>query len=298
MASLQTKSFGRPLISVVVPTFNRAHKLPTAVRSVLSQTVEDLELVIVDDGSTDDTRSLLADLARQDVRVRPLRLACNSGAPAARNAGVAAARGAWIALVDSDDELLPDSLEVRLGAARTEGAEVVTSDWYTWHRDQPAPALHGVDPLRGDVYRRLLRGPATGGAFVSSSAMRSVMPLDERLVAYQEWDLAIALARRYRFACAEVPTFIWDQRAADTISSDPRREARGYERVIVKRRFEILSKLGPKGLAGHYKTLSELYLRAGSSGASRRCAHIAVMLWPVSPKVRSLVSPRWKSAGE
>src|SRR5450755_2097977 len=93
-----------PEFSVVVPADNAAGTISSAVRSVLAQTQPDLEVIVVDDGSTDATAEIVAGI--EDSRVRVISQD-NRGLPAARNAGVAAARGTYIALLDSDDLYLP-----------------------------------------------------------------------------------------------------------------------------------------------------------------------------------------------
>ena len=96
------------LVSVILPTFDRAELLPRSIGSVLAQTDGHLELIVVDDGSSDDTEGVVARLA--DPRVRYLRLPENRGLPAARNAGIAIARGEYVAFQDSDDVWAPDKL--------------------------------------------------------------------------------------------------------------------------------------------------------------------------------------------
>ena len=100
-----------PIVSVVLPTFNRAGLLPRAVRSVVGQTFSSWEVIIVDDGSTDETAAVASDL-RADVGDR---LVCavqpHAGASVARNTGIERARGRLVAFLDSDDEFLPDKLE-------------------------------------------------------------------------------------------------------------------------------------------------------------------------------------------
>ncbi|HET6512878.1 MAG TPA: glycosyltransferase family A protein [Candidatus Kapabacteria bacterium] len=97
--------------SIVLPTFNRAHIVPRAIESVLGQTCTDWELIIVDDGSTDDTRTLVSPyLADERITYSP---DTNQGAARARNRGIALSRGAFITFLDSDDEYLPDHLELR-----------------------------------------------------------------------------------------------------------------------------------------------------------------------------------------
>ena len=100
-------------VSVIVPTFDRVAVLREAVESVLAQTHRDLEVVVVDDGSTDATPELVAAFAAGDARVRYERQA-NAGAAAARNTGLAAASGDFVAFLDSDDSWVPWHLSLML----------------------------------------------------------------------------------------------------------------------------------------------------------------------------------------
>lgn len=100
-----------PLVSVIIPCFNRAHIIVQAVRSVQEQTLRDWELLIVDDGSSDDLPGALSSLMAADPRIKIVRHAQNRGEPAARNTGIAAARGRFIAFLDSDDAWMPRKLE-------------------------------------------------------------------------------------------------------------------------------------------------------------------------------------------
>ena len=101
------------LITVIVPTFNRARQLHGAVESVLAQPLAELEVIVVDDGSTDDTEAVIADLRRGDARVTSLRQP-NAGVAAARNQGLDRAQGDLIAFLDSDDRWSPDKLPFQL----------------------------------------------------------------------------------------------------------------------------------------------------------------------------------------
>ncbi len=104
-----------PVVSIIVPTYNRAQLLPRAIRSVLRQTYANFELLIVDDGSTDETAAVVA-RAFSDPRITYWRLPNNSGVGAARNHGLEQARGRFIALLDSDDEWHPEKLELQVQA--------------------------------------------------------------------------------------------------------------------------------------------------------------------------------------
>jgi glycosyltransferase involved in cell wall biosynthesis len=100
-----------PTISVITPTFNRAHTLPRAIDSVLKQTYQDWELIIVDDGSTDSTKAVAA--ATKDPRISYFYKE-NGGPSQARNYGINHAKGKWIMYLDSDDELLPECMATML----------------------------------------------------------------------------------------------------------------------------------------------------------------------------------------
>ncbi len=100
----------QPTVSIVMPTYNRARLLPDTITTVLSQDYDDFELLVVDDGSIDNTRELLHTLQQEDDRVRYLPLEKNGGIASARNFGIQHARGDYIAMIDSDDHWLPGKL--------------------------------------------------------------------------------------------------------------------------------------------------------------------------------------------
>src|SRR5512139_1572721 len=108
-----TMLFGKknPLVSVVIPTYNCGGLVERAVHSVLSQTYSDLEVIIVDDASTDDTGDRLKALQQVDHRVRYFRYDSNRGSQAARNTGIRLSKGKFLAFLDSDNEWLPGKLQ-------------------------------------------------------------------------------------------------------------------------------------------------------------------------------------------
>ncbi len=125
-----------PLLSVVIPTWNRARLVCEAVESALAQSPGGVEVIVVDDGSTDGTGEVLA--RRFGSRVRVLRQASRRGPGAARNAGVREARGHLLAFLDSDDLWLPGKLDAELGVLeRFPDAEVVVSDSLNFLEGQP-----------------------------------------------------------------------------------------------------------------------------------------------------------------
>jgi len=272
-------------VSIIVPVFNRRSTVGGALDSILKQTYSRWEVVVVDDGSTDNTTQVVEEYARKNLYIRLIRHTHRRGAQAARNTGIHAARGEWIAFLDSDDQWLPNSLEVRLQLAKKMGVQVVHSDCYILRVNNPELQRFGVPAMEGQVYKELLRrpGPMFPGLLVSKEALTNIGYLDEAIVSWQEWDTAIRLAKYYEFAFMPEPTFIYDCRHINTISKDFR-AVKGYEQVFAKHRWPILRYLGPKGLSSHYLTAASLYRGANNIVQAYRCLMIGILLWPFRPR--------------
>jgi teichuronic acid biosynthesis glycosyltransferase TuaG len=118
-----------PRISVVIPTYQRAEDCRVAVASALEQELPPLEVLVCDDGSTDETEALITRLSSEDPRVRYLRLRENHGSPApARNLGIASAKGDWVGFLDSDDRWLPAKLATQSEFLADGGYDVLASN--------------------------------------------------------------------------------------------------------------------------------------------------------------------------
>jgi glycosyltransferase involved in cell wall biosynthesis len=185
-----------PLVTVVIPTFGRPDLVLEAVRSVLGQTMNDLEVVVVADGPEEATAEALRDIP--DPRLRLISLPVNSGPSTARNAGVAAARGAWVAFLDDDDLWLPRKLEVQKEAALRSSCRLPIvacrliarseSGDHVWPRRLPGPGEH----LSEYLFRR--RTPFHGEGIVHLNtvlAPRELLrdnPFDERLRHLEDYE--------------------------------------------------------------------------------------------------------------
>lgn len=123
------------MVSIIVPAYNAERWLPAAVRSVLAQTEQDWELVLVDDGSTDATPGLCDGYAASDPRIR-VEHTLNAGVSAARNHGLRLCRGQWILFLDADDVLHPDMIRIMLDAATRHNADMVSCATYQFHTPQ------------------------------------------------------------------------------------------------------------------------------------------------------------------
>ncbi|HEX9428131.1 MAG TPA: glycosyltransferase [Candidatus Polarisedimenticolia bacterium] len=201
-----------PRVSIILPTFNRAAVLPESVASVLQQGHRDFELLIVDDGSTDDTSAMIAARFGADPRIRLLRTA-NAGPAAARNLGLRAARGELIAFQDSDDLWLPEklALQVRQADEHPE-ADLFFCDAY----DRGGPGA-GRTRFQGKGYRGdvSLRGIVafqfplcTPAVLVRRAALEMVGLFDPALDGAEDWDLWMRLLERFPAVLLDRPLVI------------------------------------------------------------------------------------------
>lgn len=189
-----------PLVSVILPTYNRAEMMIKAARSVLSQTYTNIELVIVDDHSTDDTETLAKSI--DDKRVRYLRNETNMGANHTRNRGILNSHGEFLALVDDDDLWLPEKIkrQIELFQSSPENVGLV----YCGFRVQTGNGhvLMDVKPEhRGSVHDILLRKNILGSPtpVIRRTAFLSAGMFDESMNNCQDWDLWIRISKSHNF---------------------------------------------------------------------------------------------------
>lgn len=193
---------GVPAVSVVLPVRNGEATIGEAVASVLGQTWGDLELIVVDDGSTDGTRDVLA--AISDVRLRMLS-APGVGPAASRNRGIAHAAANTVAFIDADDVWLPRKLETQLAALDRSAAAAVAYCW-TDYLDEAGRYVgpDGRPVFDRDVYEHLLTHnfiDSGSNIVVRKRALLDVGCFDESLPVVEDWDLYIRLAARHAFVC-------------------------------------------------------------------------------------------------
>jgi succinoglycan biosynthesis protein ExoO len=216
----------RPLVSVVMAVHNGGAYLRDAALSVLGQSHPRLELILCDDGSTDDAPTIAGDLAARDNRVRVMRSNTSSGPGAARNRGLEAALGDWIAIVDADDLLHPDRIAGLLAVARDQQADVVADDLVRFGAESGSTLLGSLRltaPWRPDA-RALLRAdqgnppvpvgylkPLIRRARLGDLRYRVDLPIGE------DFDLLLRLALSgARIAVVAEPWYLYRRHGAST----------------------------------------------------------------------------------
>lgn len=197
---------GDPLVSVVIPVFNGASFVAKAVESVRAQSVKDVEILVVDDGSTDGTQAVLDQLQRTHGIIW---FQQDHGGPArSRNRGIEAARGTWVALLDCDDVWLPEKLEGQLELARDQPhVGVVHSDFEVVdERDAVIERVRGqgnTEPLVTAFVGGHTALPST--LLIRQDVLRKVGALNPALYGSEDADLSIRLYDVTGFACVDRP---------------------------------------------------------------------------------------------
>jgi glycosyltransferase involved in cell wall biosynthesis len=183
-----------PAVSVIVPAYNQSQYLGDAIRSALAQTRGDLEVIVVDDGSTDDTRAVGQSFT--DPRVRYVWQA-NRGLSGARNTGIRESRGAFLTFLDSDDQFLPEKLERLLAAfERDPGLGLVAGQAVLIDQDGRQIGEVFDKPLPDDTSELLLGNPLhVGSVLLRREWQERVGLFDETLRSYEDWDMWLRLAR-------------------------------------------------------------------------------------------------------
>jgi glycosyltransferase involved in cell wall biosynthesis len=256
------------MISVVIPTYNRQDYIERAIDSVLNQTRQASEILVVDDASTDGTDQVMEQIISSypQAGIKFLRGAENQGAQAVRNHGIQEACGEWIAFLDSDDEWLPHHLETSLMIAETDQVNVVYGNGYIEQGNYRKLLDCGRPARKAILYPDILSkaGPMFQSMLIRKSCFEKIDFLDENIIAHQEWDTAIRLFRDNEVSYVDEPVFIWHIHQAENISGNVQNGARGVEQIIEKHKDEILEVLGPDSLAKHYNQLAYRYFRIGS----------------------------------
>ncbi len=284
------------MISVVIPTRNRSTLLGRAISSARAQTLKDVEIIVVDDNSTDDTPSVIRAAVTHDRRVRGLRNERPHGAAFSRNRGIAVAKGECIAFLDDDCVWAPDKLDRQ---ARLLSADVgvvycrhaIRTPQGSWIVEGEASAAR--DPLGALLHTNYV---GTCTLLVERALLQSVGGFDERLRRLQDWELLLRLARHTGFAF--VPrTLVTGDLVPGGISSTPD-VLPAAARTIIARHAPTLTVQQSSAL--HYG-LGKFLLADGLTPEAKSFFRTAVRLHPTSVinwsgLIASYLGPRFARA--
>lgn len=198
----------KDLVSIVMPTYNRAGMIGRSIESVLCQTYTNLELIIVDDASTDNTQAVVE--RYRDPRIRYVRNEKNIRASASRNRGMKMAEGRFISFLDSDDEMLPEKIELQVQLFETSTVPnlgVVSCGRVDYRNG--VKYFEWVPRHRGDILEKLLAKTRVGAGCPFLMIKREVMEagifFDPAMPAAQDWDFLVAVCQKFNFDFVDKP---------------------------------------------------------------------------------------------
>jgi GT2 family glycosyltransferase len=295
------------LVSVVVPTYNRADALPATVESVLAQTHEELEVLVVDDASTDDTPAVMADY--DDPRLEYLRLPENRGGSAARNRGIEAADGEYVAFLDSDDRWRPTKLERQLSLLRSRG-----NDWIAAYCDVTRPAdgdtgrlewllgraLGGEEPRRREGGEELIEEVLTDRLHTSAGSTllverevaTAIGGFDESFERFQDTEFLVRVLERGKLA--HLPEELVLRDPAGHPSAETTERALQRVRASFADHVERLEANGEDVTGAQHLILAKEYLAEGELATGFDYARSAA---PETTQVPGLVAATTKGVG-
>jgi len=271
----------QPHVSIILPTYNREATIARAIRTVLSQSYQDFELLVVDDASQDATEEIVRGF--DDPRLIYVKQPANGGAAATRNAGLLLVRGEIVAFQDSDDEWMLDKLEKQVAAFEQHPeAVVVYCGMFYW--DGMAPLyepLRKIEGKEGAILPTLLRANLIGTQLLAirkDALQKAGNAFDENVRRMEDWELAIRLAKLGDFIFLDEP-LVKVNVSGDSISHVDLNRALDLEYILTKHASLFSS---PRLLAQHYRAIGHFRCASGDLSGGREWLFRSMKLYPLS----------------
>lgn len=221
-----------PMISVIIPAYNSAKTIKATIDSVLNQTFNNFELIVINDGSTDATLDIISQI--QDYRIKIFSFD-NAGGNVSRNRGLHQAVGEFVSFLDADDIWTPDKLASQLKALQTNTDAKVAYSW-TDYIDENGKFLVAGNHItvNGDVYERLLVSNFLengSNPLIYREALVELGGFDESLKAAQDWNMWLRLAAKYSFICVPAVQILY-RVSANSLSANLARQEKACLQVL------------------------------------------------------------------
>jgi len=273
-----------PEVSVIIPSYNSAKFLTDAVGSVLSQSFQGFELLVIDDGSTDETGEVIKRYGRRVTYI----LQSNAGVAAARNRGIKGSRGRYVAFLDADDTWHPGKLEAQIRALRENPGYRACYTAFTVVDANLTPVkVTRSNRQAGSIEDLLLRGNVIGSicsVLCERSLFETVGDFDRSLSQCADWDMWVRMSAFTEFLYLDVPLVTYRQHAANMSRNAPLLERdslrvlrKGFDMPHVENRLRSRRR---QAFARNYMVLAGTYFHARRYGDSVACAARAIAMDP------------------
>jgi glycosyltransferase involved in cell wall biosynthesis len=272
-----------PKVSVIIPTYNRAAPLQKATASVLSQTFQDFEVIVVDDASPDNTGDMVRSFG--DQRIRYIRHEVNKGEGAARNTGILHSKGEYLAFLDDDDEWFPDKL--RKQVALLDHSPLNVGVIYTGYRKidttTGSTLLDLVPSKRGNIFNDLLQDNciATTTVLVRRQCFDKAGLFEEGVAFGADYDMWIRVSREFHIDYIKEPLVNYYIHG-NNVTRNYANVITGLELQLAK--YESFWAVNSKSYSAKYISLGVLYCYTGNTKKGRAALLKAVRLYPLGIK--------------
>lgn len=273
-----------PKVSIIIPTYNRAESLRSAITSVLNQSFQDFEIIIVDDASKDNTGEVVD--AFKDTRIKYIRHEVNKKEAGSRNTGLRNSIGDYIAFLDDDDEWLPDKLRLQVDlldhSAPTVG--VVYTGCFQIERESGKTLIQMTPVKKGYIFKDMIQqnrmlGPST--MLLRKECFEKVGAFDENIDFGTDYDMWLRISKHFHFDYVKDPLvryYVHNER----LSSDTKLMIKGAETMIQKHGRLFAS--DKKSYSRRYLKLGVYYCYAGNLKKGRQAFWMGIKLYPLETR--------------
>ena len=276
-----------PKVSVIIPTFNRREFLQSAIDSVLKQTFQDFEIIVVDDASGEDVQGIVQGFCEE--RIKYIHHEINKGEAGARNTGLMHSKGEFIAFLDDDDEWFPDKLRLQMNVLENSPAHVggIYSGYIAIDCANQKSHIR-IPTKRGNIYRDLLVKNSVGTpstVLIKRECIKSAGFFDEKICYGTDHDFYLRIARDFDFEFIAAPLIqyhIHDNR----ISSNPEMITKGLEVMAHKYKEELgeLRHLRQRQIGLCYLSVGVQLCYKGDLKKGIRAFIKSILLYPFEPR--------------
>jgi glycosyltransferase involved in cell wall biosynthesis len=267
-----------PKVSIVIPTYNRADFLPKTIQSVLNQTYQDWEMIIVDDGSTDKTEEIVKGYKESGIRYIVHK--SNLGISAARNTGIKKSKGKYIALLDSDDEWFPEKLSCQMKIFQEKDSKcgvVCTSGYMV--KGSKLICTREIPADLDNFYERFLFENFiwVSSVLVKKECFEKAGLFDENLKSCEDWDMWIRIAKYYKLIFLETPLIKYVIHSGQ-LSENILEKINARKRILFKHQDELKNRKFV--YSHHYYKIGNLCCLSGKIREGRRYLFKGILVYP------------------
>lgn len=275
-----------PKVSVIIPTRNRRVLLTSAINSVMVQTFQDFEIIVVDDGSEDNTREIVEEM--ESKKIRYISHEIQKGEAASRNTGIMNATGDFIAFLDDDDEWLPEklSLQIELLEKREENVGAIYTGYLFINMENKRVFCQKRAEVRGDISKDLLCDNVIGtpsSVLLRKQVINRIGLFDEKLPYYVDYDFFIRISKHFHFEYINRPLVKYHVHQ-EMLSKDPYIMLQGLEKLLEKYSNNKGDKVSNRFIGKQYTKIGKIFYNNENYCHSRKTFKKSILWNPFQYK--------------